>query len=613
MSEALLTFLERVSPFSDLPPDIRREAAARAAIRHIPAGGRLPSPAREDRQVHVVVSGLFEILCEDQAVDLAVPGDVLGFEAHLSGEELPPLSAQALEDGSVAALPAQTFAGLLALPEAAEHFAWRAARLRFALELAERRAVMPADPLLGRRLADLELRAPLTLGPGLSLAEAAGRLAEAGAASCLLDLGEGSLGILTERDVVRAVAQNAGSRPARDFASSPLVTMDRSRLLVEAFAAMVQKNIRRLVLTGEDGRPRAIVEERDLLTSGGDNPVHTARLIDKAETPAALAAVMERLTAMVARAVAEGLAMEKVGRLTALIADRVLLRAAVLAGDGSGQQAALCALGSEGRREQFLATDQDNAMIVPDGSGEAGVKAAGEFAGRLVAILAEAGLPRCSKGIMADNPAWRMPLSRWRAEIDRLVLKADAEAVLKLSLLADARHILGDAALTEGLRAHLVRKLADAPVLLRYLAREALRFDPPLGFFGGLQVERGGSAHGRLDVKKGGLFPIMQGAKTLALEHGIAETSTFDRLDRLAEAGVLPETLCRDLCEAYEHIQALRVRGQIERLRAGLPPDNAIDPRGLSALERDRLRQCLKLVASFQGLLSEKYGLRLLP
>ena len=563
--------------------------------------------------MHVVVSGLFELLHGCEAVDLAVPGCVLGFEAHGAGEAFPTLTVQALEDGSVATLSGDVFARLLLQPEFAEHFAWQAVRLRFALDRAERRTMLPSDPLLGRRLSDLELRAPLVLGSGPSVSEAAGRMVESGAAACLLDLGGAGQGILTERDVLRAAAMGAGQRPASDFASFPLVTVDKGQLLVEAFAAMVQKNIRRLVLTGEDGLPRAIVEERDLLSSGGENPVHMAGLIDKAQGPAALSAVMERLKAMVARAVAEGLAMEKIGRLTALIADRLVLRAAVLSGEDMQPRPALCALGSEGRREQFLATDQDNAMIVPDAADEDGAAAAGEFAARLVAILVEAGLPRCPRGIMADNPAWRMPLSRWRSEIDRLVFKADAEAVLKLSLLADARHLLGDGTLTEALRAHLARRMTEAPMLLRYLAREALRFDPPLGFFGGLQVERSGPAKGRLDVKKGGLFPLMHGLKTMALEHGIAETSTHDRAARLAEAGVLPEDMARDLSEAYEHLQALRVRSQAERLRAGLTPDNAIDPRALSALERDRLRQCLKLVHSFQGLLGEKYGLRMLP
>lgn len=614
MSEALLAFLERVAPFCGLPPDIRREAAERAVIRHIPVGGRLPhGPDAPRRLVHVVVSGLFELQHGEEAVDLAVPGDVLGLESHLGDESLPILTAQALEDGSVALLPDDLPPRLLDLPQAAEHFAWRAARLRFALDRARRGAALPSNPLLGRRLADLELRPPLVLGPNPSLTEAAGRMVETGTAACLLDLGEGRLAILTERDVARAVAQSAGDRPARDFASAPLVTVGKDKLLVEAFAAMVRKNIRRLVLTDGDGQPRAIVEERDLLSSGGENPVHLAGLIDKAESPADLAAILERLKTMVLRAVAEGLAMEKVGRLVALIADRTISRAALLAAGGAQPRAAFIALGSEGRREQFLATDQDNALIMADDGGQAEVADASGFSVRLVETLARAGLPRCAKGIMADNPDWRMPLSRWRSEIDRLVLKADAEAVLKLSLLADARHILGDAELTEALRAHLARKLADAPVLLRYLAREALRFDPPLGFFGGLHVERGGPLQGRLDVKRGGLFPIMQGVKTLALEHGLAETSTWERLKRLSEAGVLPDDLTRDLSEAYEHLQALRVRGQIERMRSGLAPDNGVAPSTLSALERERLRQCLKLVASFQSLLSEKYGLRMLP
>jgi CBS domain-containing protein len=149
-------------------------------------------------------------------------------------------------------------------------------------------------------------------------------------------------------------------------------------------------------------------------------------------------------------------------------------------------------------------------------------------------------------------------------------------------------------------------------VLLKYMAREAVRFSPPLGLFGQFSLKKDAEGRSCLDIKRGGIFPITQGVKTLALDHGLAETGTCARLRLLHRSEALSVPLAEGLCDAYDFLQTLRMRTQAAHLRQGLPLDNDIRPDSLGAMERERLRSAFKLTAEFQSLLFEKYGLRML-
>jgi CBS domain-containing protein len=144
------------------------------------------------------------------------------------------------------------------------------------------------------------------------------------------------------------------------------------------------------------------------------------------------------------------------------------------------------------------------------------------------------------------------------------------------------------------------------------MAREAVRFTPPLGLFRGFSVKKDAQGRGCVDVKRGGVFPITQGAKVLALQHGLPETGTLERLEGLARAGVLNRPLAEGLCEACAFLQTLRMRAQAAALDRGEIPDNAIHPEELSKFEAERLRAAFKLVAEFQDLLSGAFALHLM-
>ncbi len=498
-----------------------------------------------------------------------------------------------------------------------------------------------ADPFLRLRAGDVSCPAPVFVDERATVAQAARAMARAGATAALVRRGPGGgggevLGILTERDVLtKVVAQDRDAATLRveEVMTPRLVTVGADELLIEAFSRMVHAGIRRLVLVDASGvsagAPIGILGERDMLAARGESPLALARDISLARDREELARCFARLHRVAAQSVAEGIPSQAVGRLISEMHDRILERAWLRAMGEVEQRHgpapashAILALGSQGRREQYLATDQDLALVhdgaPEDREAEVWFEALGE---RLTELVLAIGFPPCPKRIMLDNPDWRESLDGWLDELDRIAETPDGEGVVRASLLADMRPVAGDLDLGRRTRAAALARLRQSSMLLKYLAREAVRFSPPLasgigGMFGGavsgLAVQKDGPRKGTLDVKRGGVFPLTLGAKVLAISHGLEPTGTDGRLQALGASGVLSAGLAQGLRDAHGFLQTLRMRHQAGLLRQGQEPDNDLRPEALGTLECARLRDCFKLVAQFQDILFENYSLRML-
>lgn len=461
------------------------------------------------------------------------------------------------------------------------------------------------DGFLGLTAGSLPARQPVFVDPQASVVQAARAMRAAQATACLLGTPEAVEGILTERDVVRAVAEDAPpDAPARNFMSREVVSLSGAELVSEAFLAMLRHKIRRLGLTDAQGRITGILEERDLLAARFESPVALAADIARADDATDLARAHEALARLVPRWLAQGAGVARAGAMAAAVRDQLFARAAELAlHQGDPGPLALVALGSEGRREQFLATDQDNALVLGDG---ADLGKARDYALRLMELLDRAGLPPCPHGVTADGADWRMTLPDWERRLEELARKPGPDAVLALSMLADARHVAGSRELAAGLARALAQAVARHPMALRYMAREAVRFAPPLTLFGQLAVH-----DGALDIKRGGIFPLTQGARVLGLDCRAQETGTALRLEAAARAGFIAPETAANLAQAQDFMQELRLRFQARAIARGEAPDNLVRTAELTPLERSRLQECLKAVAGFQAMLENKYALRL--
>lgn len=504
-------------------------------------------------------------------------------------------------------------------------------------------------------------RAPLFVAAGTPLRDAAARMAGAGVSACLVHAadapavapamgtpactgglgGHPPAGILTERDVVRALAEHgpgAATLPVEAAMTAALVTVRDDELLFEGLSRMVRHAIRRLVVVGRDGVVRGMLEERDLLSAGADNPVQLVADMAAAPDGAACRPLLDRVRRVVARCVEQGVPARGVGRLGAELHDHLLARLAHLAVAAMPLPPpapfGMAVLGSQARREQFLAADQDAAMVISEASGDVPPEQVAAYferlAARLAALQAEAGVPDCPHGVVPGNPAWRMTLPAWRADVAAMLRAPDAQGVLRCSMLADARGVDDGWDLVARLRAMLSDMVRSAPLMLRYMAREATRFAPPLGVFGALVVEKprhdgpggttgtggtGGNGETRgatLDLKRGGLFPLMHGVRVLALDVGAEAHDTAGRIAQLRVASVLSEARAADLGEAMDHLLGLRARAQAAAVRNGAVPDDRVRPDELSGMERERLKQCFKVVADFQDMLRRRYALHLM-
>jgi CBS domain-containing protein len=266
----------------------------------------------------------------------------------------------------------------------------------------------------------------------------------------------------------------------------------------------------------------------------------------------------------------------------------------------------LLVLGSEGRREQILKTDQDNALVLDDGLLDEGVEWNGLDAAmrRFGEVLADIGYPPCPGGVMVRNPHWRMTQRQWTGRIAQWQRERDGNAMMELSIALDARPVAGNAALHAPV-AEAIAGLARDDILLHELARATLDFDTPLNLFGRVR----GDAHG-IDLKKGGIFPLVHGIRVLALRHGIHRHNSFDRCAALMEAGALSRELGRDVPQALAVLMRLRLGAQLQSLAEGRDADNRLDSGTLRRLDRDLLRDAFRIVNAFKDHVREAFHLR---
>jgi CBS domain-containing protein len=275
---------------------------------------------------------------------------------------------------------------------------------------------------------------------------------------------------------------------------------------------------------------------------------------------------------------------------------------------GLTEQFAFVVLGSEGRSEQTLTTDQDNALVYSDDLAAVDVQRLEEFSTHLIDSLIAIGVPSCPGGIMAKNAPWRRSLAQWRAVLDQWFSTPTPENILNVSMFSDLRMLRGDSALEQALKEYVAGRLQGNEFYLGHMTANLLRFVVPLGWFGRIKSEKGEHA-GQVDLKKAGIFAITEGVKILALGNEVQGTGTVQRIERLTEGGVFSQQEADDLTASFYALVRFRLRTQVEAISTGREPDNRIALAGLNRMEQERLRAALEGVRSFQQSLGRRYQL----
>lgn len=405
------------------------------------------------------------------------------------------------------------------------------------------------------------------------------------------------VGILTERDVTRALGEHGEAAlqlTARDIMTPQVIAIADNAFLFRAIGRMRRLNLRYLPATDETGRYTGMLSARLLLAHRALEGQIIADGLDVATNAAELAHARTALPELARTLLEDGSGAIDIAAVISSIYCDITARAAAivetqLAQAGRPAPAPWCVLvlGSGGRGESLLSPDQDNAIIHAGSTEDDGWYArAGEM---MADLLNEAGIPYCKGGVMAKNTAWRGNQGQWRARVTEWIRRSSPESLLNVDIFYDLKPVFGALRLGEHLRREALAAARSAPLFLRLLAEQSAQLHPAIGLFGRLR-EQGG----RIDLKLGGLLPLVSAARVMALRLGEPATSTGSRLRAVARASLIGEDDIVRLIEAQGLILELILRQQIADLAAGQPPGSRVDRAMIRSRDLARLKAALK-------------------
>jgi CBS domain-containing protein len=456
-------------------------------------------------------------------------------------------------------------------------------------------------------LGDVLRRPPVTVAPQDTLREVFETMERERVGSVIVGDAQG---IFTRQDVIGRVTLPGVplDAPIASVMTAPVASLDASATVAEAVLLMAERTIRHVPVR-RDGAVVGVVTERDLFVMQRQTLRGIGDAIAAARATPALARAAHDIRAWSAALVAQGVAAAFVTRLISRLNDQLTQRAIAIEATGHGVEldgACWLALGSEGREEQTIATDQDNGLLLSDGIDAAERARMLAFAEAVNATLDACGYPRCQGGIMAGNPRWCLTASEWRALFDGWIDRGDPESLLAASVFFDFRPLAGDASAAVALRTHVTAQAAGNARFLKQMSDNARRNGPPASWTGGLLDKLFAADAAEVDLKLHGTVPFVDGARLLALAHRVPVTGTAERLRALAEAGAVREAEARAWIDAFEFLQSLRLRVQHHR-DAAPARANVIDTRTLSDLDRRILKESFRLARTLQQRLAVDY------
>lgn len=454
------------------------------------------------------------------------------------------------------------------------------------------------------RIMDSTLRQPLIVPEGVTIEEAT-RLMREEMADCLLARRGNRYGMVTGTDLLDAVILNKLplDTPVADIASYRLISIGPNDYLFNALIIMTQQHIERVVVRDDQGELCGIIELTDVLSYFSSHSHVIGLRVERAQTIEELREASFGLFDLIKALLSSGVKIRFTMELLAAVNSRILAKLFdLIVPKEVHPHVCLIVMGSEGRGEQIMKTDQDNGLIYRDGLDWPEMHQVMQtFSETLISF----GFPPCPGNIMVSNPEWVNSVHEWTGKLRRWSRSSDMTNMMNLAIAADSKPVAGNTALFKVSRNAFMREILSDQVFFSFFARAALDFETPLTFFGQLKTNQG------LDIKKAGVFPIVHGVRTMALQNRILETNTFQRLELLTERKILERETALNLAEALSFFIQLRLQQQIQRVTdSGELHDetpNEIDFKRLNKFEREFLRDSLAVVKDFKRSLTHRY------
>ena len=623
-----IEILEKIAPFNHLDQEILLAVRPNIKEEIFPKGSFVFEQGDPSlRTLFIIIDGVAEIIIRNEkgvesVVGLRRPYDFFG-ETVILSEKHYPASVRAVTDCKCFTIDRETFDMLLQQSPQFSGFFSRLLtdRLRDMFnEVIQEQSydaygMEDAQPFR-KRVADLMTSPVITCNEN-DLVTTAARILTKNRISSLVvvDKNKKPAGVITETDMVARILTRGDSNfmdiKVRDVMTPNPVTLPPDAFYFQALLTMVRNKVKQLPII-DNGELLGIVTLRDLVQSRSTGAITTVSNVESETTISGLIKASHDIDNVLKALVAEKASSREICEVMTELYDRLtrkIIRVSErqLLDEGLGLPPVdYCwiNMGSSGRKEQIIPTDQDNGIIYDDtdpSKNEEAEKYFSQLAAKAVDALNKCGFALCKGNVMATNRHWRRPYMEWLSTVTYWVKEPHSEMLRNFTIFLDFRAVYGTIRLADRLRKNMFRLINDSPIVLHFLARDDLSHAVPLGIFRQFITEKSKEHKGETDIKGTALVHIVDCIRIFSIRDAVSATNTFKRIARLTANGTLPKDDAEFIDAAYETLLTFRNRENLRKLAAGHAPNNYLNPYNLSKREQTVLRESFKAITRLQN------------
>ena len=602
-------FISNIHPFNNLNTFELDDLVEDLDIVYFKANSIVQAQDSNPEFLYFVLKGLIQEINDDEVLSVYSKGEIFDSVSLIKNHSKN--SFVAIEESICYALKKERFMQILSSNQQLENYFFQSISDKLNNNILNEKNKDMANIMIAK-VKDAKVHKAVIVDTNKTIFEAAKIIKQEKIPTLLLKDEAGEMYIVTDSDFRQKVILNRMDYD--DFvvkiASKGLIYINEDDFLFNAQLQMAKHGLKRVVVKNDYDEIVGILDQISLSSFFATNTFAVSNQIINAETLEELKEASHSFIKIIKSLNAKGVKIEFISKLINQLNKKLLDKLyKILAPKELIGKSCLVVMGSEGRAEQILRTDQDNALIISDDCSISEEKLR-EFTHLFTETLVDFGFPRCEGNIMVSNPYWCRKQSDFKELIYEWVNNPSGDNFMNIAIFYDALCVSGDIEIIKELKNYLFKISSNSQSFYTNFARVINSFDVPLGFFDGFVFNSKDEKHkDEIDIKRGGIFIIVQGIRSLSIQNRVLNTNTIKRINSLKELKVLDDESAKELIMAFNILNSLKLKASLEKLDKKEKIDNFVNPNRLTIMEKDLLKESFKIVNKLKKRLENHFKL----
>ena len=602
-------FISNIHPFNNLNTFELDDLVEELDIVYFKANSIVQAQDSNPEFLYFVLKGLIQEINDDEVLSVYSKGEIFDSVSLIKNHSKN--SFVAIEESICYALKKERFMQILSSNQQLENYFFQSISDKLNNNILNEKNKDMANIMIAK-VKDAKVHKAVVVDTNKTIYEAATIIKQEKIPTLLLKDEDGEMYIVTDSDFRQKVILNRMDYDdlVVKIASKGLIYINEDDFLFNAQLQMAKHGLKRVVVKNDHDEIVGILDQISLSSFFATNTFAVSNQIINAETLEELKEASHSFIKIIKSLNAKGVKIEFISKLINQLNKKLLDKLyKILAPKELIGKSCLVVMGSEGRAEQILRTDQDNALIISDDCSISEEKLR-EFTHLFTETLVDFGFPRCEGNIMVSNPYWCRKQSDFKELIYEWVNNPSGDNFMNIAIFYDALCVSGDIEIIKELKNYLFKISSNSQSFYTNFARVINSFDVPLGFFDGFVFNSKDEKHkDEIDIKRGGIFIIVQGIRSLSIQNRVLNTNTIKRINSLKELKVLDDESAKELIMAFNILNSLKLKASLEKLDKKEKIDNFVNPNRLTIMEKDLLKDSFKIVNKLKKRLENHFKL----